>query len=85
MKKKKLKLSLNKMTVAKINDTSTIKGGSQEITYAGDASCPQTNCCVDTNDGVCFTNNICSNNICGPISNACEPSRFCTGFYTDCD
>ena len=27
MKKKKLKLSLNKMTVAKINDVSAVKGG----------------------------------------------------------
>lgn len=26
------------MTVAKINDSSNVKGGSQEITYAGDAS-----------------------------------------------
>lgn len=44
MKKKKLKLSLNKMTVAKIKDVSHIKGGSQEVTYVGDASCPQTQC-----------------------------------------
>lgn len=56
MKKKKLKLSLNKMTVAKINDASTVKGGG-EITYPGDASCPYTDCCPNTNDGVCFTNN----------------------------
>ena len=49
MKKKKLKLSLNKMTVAKINDTSTIKGGSQEITYAGDNTCPHTACDIVCN------------------------------------
>ena len=73
MKKKKLKLSLNKMTVAKINDVSTIKGGSQEITY-GDASCPQTNCCANTRDGVCFTNikDVCFTANCDTLYIGCE-------------
>ena len=32
------------MTVAKINDSSNIRGGSNQVTLAGDDSCPITEC-----------------------------------------
>ena len=64
MKKKKLKLSLNKMTVAKINDTSGVKGGSDPVpvTYRGDDSCPLTEChCGPPSiDSLCEYTDVCS-------------------------
>ena len=58
MKKKKLKLSLNKMTVAKINDASQIKGGS-------DVSHPPETMFGHTCESPCYTTpgNICDSDI----------------------